>query len=101
MLPPLAGMPFKEAEKLLGEEGLQVIPEEQPSEEEKDEVLGSIPEAGTVVAPGDPVTLIVSTGKPEEEEADEDGEGDDAPGNSENAPGHDKGKGKEKDKDEE
>jgi eukaryotic-like serine/threonine-protein kinase len=99
-LPPLVGMPYKEAEKLLEEQGLVVEVSELPSEEEKDEVLGSEPAAGTAVAPGQTVTLIISTGKPEEEPADEDDEGgeEEGPGNSEEAPGHDKDK--EKDKDE-
>ncbi|HYO60616.1 MAG TPA: protein kinase [Actinomycetota bacterium] len=99
-LPSLAGMPFKEAEKLLEEQGLVVASREQPSEEEKDEVLGSEPAAGTAVAPGETVTLIVSTGKIEQEPDEGDDEGDEeGPGNSEEAPGHAKDKDKEKDKD--
>ena len=104
-LPNFTGQPFKEAEKELEEQGIVVVPLLQPSGEERDEVLGSEPEAGTVVSEGDTVTLIISTGKPEEEageeEADEGDEPDEeGPGNSENAPGHDKDK-EEKDKDEE
>jgi hypothetical protein len=52
------------------------------------------------VAPGDTVTLTISSGQVEEEHDEEDdeesGEGDDAPGNSEQAPGHAKD---DKDKD--
>jgi serine/threonine-protein kinase len=99
-IPPLAGMPFHEAAELLEAEGLVVVPAEEPSEEEKDEVLGSEPGPGTAVSPGDTVTLIVSTGKVEEEpgEGGDEGndEGEDAPGNSEQAPGHDKDKDKGK-----
>ena len=86
VLPNFTGGPFKEAEKELEDRGIVVVPELQPGGEERDEVLGSQPEPGTVVAPGDTVTLIVSTGKPEEDEAEE------GPGNSENAPGHAKDK---------
>ncbi|MDQ3953073.1 MAG: protein kinase [Actinomycetota bacterium] len=91
-LPDLTGMPFKEAEKELEEHGLVVVPREQPADVEKDEVLGMEPEPGTAVSPGATVTLIVSTGKVEEEpdEDDDDSEGGEGPGNSENAPGHTK-----------
>ena len=99
VLPSFTGQPFKEAEKALVEQGIVVVPLLQPSGEERDEVIGSKPEPGTTVAPGDTVTLIISTGSLEEEGDEGDEEG---PGNSENAPGHDKDKEeKEKDKDEE
>ena len=93
-LPDFTGMPFKEAEKELEEHGLVVVPLERASEQEKDEVLDMEPEAGTAVTPGQPVTLIVSTGEVEEEpdEDDEGSKGDKGPGNSENAPGHTKDK---------
>ncbi|HYP23043.1 MAG TPA: protein kinase [Actinomycetota bacterium] len=98
-LPSFTGMPFKEAEKVLVEQGIVVVPLLQPSSEERDEVVGSEPVAGTVVAAGDTVTLLISDGAGGDEGEDSDEEG---PGNSEDAPGHDKDdKDKEKDKDEE
>ena len=93
-LESFVGQPFKEAEKALEEKGLTVLSEEAPSEAEKDEVLGSRPEPGTVLAPGDPVTLIISSGKVEEDS--DEGE-EDGPGNSENAPGHQKDEEKDED----
>ncbi|HEX2295502.1 MAG TPA: protein kinase [Actinomycetota bacterium] len=103
VLPELAGMPFKEAEKQLEEQGLIVEPSPVPSEAEKDEVVYSEPPAGAALRPGDTVTLAISTGQPEEEAGEGDDEGDEGdeegPGNSENAPG--RGKDKDKEKDEE
>jgi hypothetical protein len=81
------GWALKEAEKELGEHGLVAVVVEQASEEPEDEVIASEPGPGTALAPGETVTLIVSTGEEADEEAGESGEGD-GPGRSEEAPGH-------------
>ena len=95
-LPNLSGMPYQEAKHQLEAEGLVVVALEVPSEEEKDEVLYSDPEAGTGLSPGDTVTLAISTGKAEEDDEDDAEEGDEAPGNSGKAPGHEDKDKKEK-----
>ena len=78
---------------------LAVVAIEQASEAPKEEVIASEPPPGTRVPAGETVTLIVSTGEPDEED-DEPAE-DEGPGRSDEAPGHDKDKDKEKEKDEE
>jgi serine/threonine-protein kinase len=81
----------EEAQSVLEEDGLVVEIEGQESDVEPGVVVGTDPPAGTMVSPGDTVTLFVSTGPPEEEDDDED-EDDFVP------PGQAK-KDKEKDKD--
>jgi eukaryotic-like serine/threonine-protein kinase len=81
----IVGMHKKDATELLAAQELSVQETKIDSEDDKDIVVETNPAPGTVVQPGDVVTLSVSTG----EEPDD---GDDSgPGNSE-------GKGKDKDK---
>ncbi|MGH2817862.1 MAG: Stk1 family PASTA domain-containing Ser/Thr kinase [Actinomycetota bacterium] len=83
----IVGMHKDEATELLVAQGLRVDETDTDSEDfEEDVVVTTNPEPGTVVPPGEVVTLFVSTG----EEPDEDGDSS-GPGNSE-------GKGKDKDK---
>jgi tRNA A-37 threonylcarbamoyl transferase component Bud32 len=83
----IVGMHKDEATELLVAQGLRVDETDTDTEDfEEDVVVTTNPEPGTVVPPGEVVTLFVSTG----EEPDEDGDSS-GPGNSE-------GKGKDKDK---
>jgi serine/threonine-protein kinase len=81
----ILGEKYKDVVKSL--EALGYVVEVQTfdtQEYDKDVIVDVEPEVGSVVSPGDPITLIVSTGKePKDEETVE------GPGNSENAPGHD------------
>lgn len=62
------GSNFEEAAAELRSEGLVVQRETEESEDEPEVVIGMDPEPGNLVSPGDTVTLVVSTGPPEEEE---------------------------------
>lgn len=100
-LSDFTGWRFDEAERELEAQGLVVERSETPSEAPEGEVLGSDPPPGTAMSEGETVTLVVSTGEPDDEEPDEELEEDDeeGPGNSEEAPGHSKDKEKDKGKD--
>jgi len=89
----IVGEKYKDARKQLEELELVVAePQFVPSEEvEKDRVISSDPEPGSMVSPGDTVTLEVSSGEPEEEQ-DEEEDDDDHPGR-----GNGEGKGKKDD----
>lgn len=89
----IVGEKVKDVEKALEEAGLVVTTEPVASEEfEKDRVITSSPEPGSTVAPGDTVTLQVSSGAPEEgdDDEDEEDEGEDEHPGKGNA--HGKGK---------
>jgi eukaryotic-like serine/threonine-protein kinase len=87
----IVGMHKDEAKSLLEAQGLPVKETETATEDfDHDEVVNTNPEPGSVVQPGEVVTLFVN----KVEEPDEEGDGDDSgPGNSEG-----KGEGKDKDK---
>lgn len=84
----IVGEKMDDVVEVLEQAGLAVTVAFVPSEEIKEEhVVSSTPEAGTMVAPGDAVTLQVSSGEPEEDEEEED----------EDHPGKGKAHGKDKD----
>jgi hypothetical protein len=69
--------------------------EKQFSDEfDKEEIITTIPEPGSIVFPGDTITLIVSEGESEEEG---EGEGNSGEGNSGEGNGPPEGKGKDDD----
>nr|MDQ3957572.1 PASTA domain-containing protein [Actinomycetota bacterium] len=94
----LTGWNAKEAEKVLEDQGFDVAIEEVPHEQPKDTVLETEPPPGTGLSPGDTVTLIVSTGKVEDDDDSESEEPEEGPpGQSGEPPGHSKDKDKEED----
>jgi serine/threonine-protein kinase len=100
-LDDFTGQSFEDAEDALQEHGLTAVPVETPSDAPEDQVLGSEPPPGTLMPPGETVTLLVSTGTPEEDpdEDDEESDEEDGPGRSDEAPGHAKDKHEDKDED--
>jgi serine/threonine protein kinase len=64
----LIGIKAKDAKKILEGLGLVVTEEKVPSEEEKDTVVGTNPEPGSVLVPGETITLYVSDGSDEDDE---------------------------------
>ncbi|HYI45830.1 MAG TPA: protein kinase [Actinomycetota bacterium] len=80
---------YEDAQSVLEEDGLNVEIEEQESDAAPGVVLGTDPGAGTMVSPGDTVTLFVSTGPPEEEDDDEEGDDFVPPGQAKKDKGKD------------
>jgi len=61
--PDLDGMTLDEAEKALGDAGLEANPVPAVGSEPANEVVGQIPESGTLVPPGTAVAVFYSTGE--------------------------------------
>ena len=78
------GQDYKEVAAVLEGLGFTVVIEDyDTSEYEKGAVVDTDPDMGSQVSPGDTISLLVSTGKEDKDDEEDD------PGNSENAPGHD------------
>ena len=63
-IPDVAGLPADEAERQLEDDGLEVVTESQPSDEQDEGLaIGTEPAAGESVRSGSQVTLLVSSGQ--------------------------------------
>ena len=63
-IPDVAGLPADEAERQLEDDGLEVVTESQPSDEQDEGLaIGTDPAAGESVRSGSQVTLLVSSGQ--------------------------------------
>jgi len=68
-VPDVSGQSRADAEQTLEDAGLEVTVVENPSDTvDKGDVILQLPTAGTIVAPGSEVAIVVSSGPPETEE---------------------------------
>jgi serine/threonine-protein kinase len=65
-VPPVVGQTISAAEQQLSARGLEATSTEQESERPEGEVISQSPNAGTRVDPGSTVSLVVSSGPPED-----------------------------------